>query len=73
MALIVLQTLWADGPLRCVLVKHVQPTVYVVEVFDGCRVLEAALVDDPEQAQHVAAQFRKQFLRSSSGTSSAIM
>jgi hypothetical protein len=51
----ILQTLWSTDSYRCVLVKHLQPPAYAVQLFDGTRVVYAELVDDPQEAGEVAA------------------
>jgi len=64
MALAVLRTLWSDGPLRCVLLKQLQPPLYAVQLYSGTRVLLTELVDDPEEAGAVAAQLWVEFSKS---------
>jgi len=49
------QTLWTNGAIRCVLVKQREPPMYVVQVFNGTRVVCTELVEHPEEAGEVAA------------------
>jgi len=60
MALAILRTLWSEGPLRCVLLKQLQPPLYAVQLYSGTRVLFTKLVGDPAEARAVAAQLWEQ-------------
>jgi len=64
MALAALRTLWSDGPVRCVLLKQLQPALYAVQLYSGARVLLTELVDDPEEARAVAVQLWVEFSKS---------
>jgi hypothetical protein len=62
MSVVVLETLWSTGTIRCVLVIRWQAPTHTVNLFDGARRISTEIVDGPDDALQVAALLREVFI-----------